>query len=542
MLVEDSSCYIIKQSKGTTWNLFRNTNGEVVYKRLESGIWSQESLLIKHATNCYSVCLAPDDTINVFFQDISGDIKLLSFIDNRWSEKLLLKKKTGSTNSIYFKAILENNNVHLIYSIPDEKGVFSAFIHQISYLGGKLQEPRTIEIVKHNGGCPFRVYLSSSSDIILMYEKNDNNSELGYRVYQSKLRQWSDFLELDSIDILKDISLLSIKNKNYISYIKSNGNIDSLAFLPLEGESASPKVIEGTGILYSCTIYCIDEQIWLLADSENKINSWFSVDGGNNFNVVSDITNNSARLIKAKYISNYTNEKEHLTADEIFANKGNLVNIPIIDELYPMIVDNRNTEVSLQDASPSIGSYAHRMKSIISDANKQLSDLEGRLMDKDSSIRKLNNVVETYKSKFEDLERSYGELSLKYNELNSNHNNLKKLMDSLQNELIVRESKINELMNNNLSVHAVLLKLQTELDKIKKESASLKEDLIKVNKEKEKLQADLNEATLLIQKNKESFIIVNKEKEKLETDLNEANLLILKNKESFIKRFFGGNS
>jgi hypothetical protein len=521
----EDNFYIIKQSDGTLWNLTYDEDKGIIYKLLEKGSWSDYQLAASNGTKIFSAVLLPDDSISVLYQDTKKNIYLSNYREKRWSEQQILKNENSDLFNIYFKAIVSENQIHIIYSILNKISGFSKIFHQTLDREGNLSSPKMIDEIKYDYKNPFNIYGEGSKEIFIVYQKFEDTHKLIYKALNIETKSWPKLYVIDSSPFpYKDYCLLAINGKLHVLYIKHDQNQVTLTYAHCSNEHIKHNILCKETNIDSCTLFILYNQIWGSWIQGNKIYSSFSIDNGSTFsNPPYYKSLDSLNIIKAIYISNNFFEKRYTIFTNSYLIRDDELKCNVFSNVYINPYDISNNVLSYivyfnDKVFEKILLYAKEIKQQDQFIN------EMKYMQREQELKNL-----AYQKKLEEVNRVYAKFREGKQLLDENIN-------FLQNSLISKEERINQLENINIERENQLLFLKEENKKLNENIKSLQEKSYIESQKTNELENIKTEKENQLICDKEKIENLNKEVEELRAQLNSANQKL---NNSFLKRIFG---
>jgi len=454
--------YIIKQSDDTTFKFTYKKDLGIVYQTLVDNLWSETTILFKTLLNNFCTLLLPNDKIYLFCQSSQGHIVLCIYENKQWESNIILKSKNDNIQEIYFDAILYKNEINVVYSIPDEKSKHSALFHQIVNSDVKLSPAIMIDIITNSFILPFKFHCDGPN-LYLAYQNLKQDYLLGYKVLLDNSSSWSNFIVLDnSPSPYNDYSIISSNLNIHYAYIK---NIDTTCELNYyNSESKEVKSLYKDEKILSCSMFVLDNILWILWICQNRILGYFSKNNGKTFEVqpyYKDIS--LLNIQKAIYQSNLKEDIDHITLKEIFISNDNTLDILVLGNLYNIKTEKEMflKELSVIDSSKELSEYKVNVKTYLDKTFEKLSYYEKKIKQKDALISQLNEMLKTHKNDSQMLKKKYSLLEI-------NTRKFKEDLNELHSNLNFKEKEIELFKNNSSQYEGELLIYKNKLKVIEK--------------------------------------------------------------------------
>lgn len=527
MFLSKKAFYVIKQSDYTTWNFTYDKNRGILYRILKEDKESNYKVLEKESSGNFSVLLLPNDDIYFLYEDLKGNIMLRILNENKWSEDILILKKTTEIYNISFKAILDKNKIYLFYNVLNKESKIRTIFHQVVDEKFNIDSPRIIDKSYDKCNYPFIIVADDSDNILIMYQKLQDNYKIGYKILNTEFSIWSDFHIIDeSSNPFIDYSLLSINEDIHSLYIKNENNKNILIYSQSQTiKEEHSKLFEGTDIK-SCSSFAIEGHLYFSWINNNEIYNCFTKDNGKTFSSPSCIELlASLDVIKSIYKSNLTKTIRNLIINEMYVMDDDEVEVLIIPNEYNTLdssIINKNKSYKECDQC------LLEAKFYLNVAYNKMLIYEKQLRQKEEQIILLNNSVHEYAIKNQIYEYKSKDINRQYIKFQDNKKLLNENIDYLQDGLIRKENKINELENASIEQEKEILFFKDQFDEKQNQIIKLHEKI----SEQEKINMEKQNKIL-------SYI---EELENSKNQLDELNSKLTlnssKNNDSLLKRIF----
>lgn len=438
----DNNYYIIKQSNGSIWKFFFKKNKGIVYKIFKNNVWSKSSVLSSTASKNFSVILFSDNKINVLYKNLNGSIIISKYSNRKWIDEELIKNSEDNLYVNYFKTIIEDTKIHIVFSVLDKKNDSITLFHQLLYQDNTLSDPKIIDVIDSSYKIPFNIAKSDTNKLFIIYQKLTDNYKLGYKVLDPLTKEFSNFNLIDNnIHPFIDYSIMMINNILHGIYIKKQVDIDNLIYIRNYGSKFIKLSLLENKSIQSCLFFMACGQIHTLALANNIIYNNISIDNGNTF---TDPPYNHpikfSNLYKISYISNIAKEKDSLCVNELFvSNSSNLNNLL----LHNILTNFEN--ITQNDYMHYMEYYINSLHSNCVYNNNKVETQELLIFDLKTQIEQEKSKTLFYQKKFNDLNEVY----LKFIPL---RDELKKNVKLLQESLITKETELDSLKSSNIDM------------------------------------------------------------------------------------------
>ena len=470
--------YLIKQKKGLLWRFTYEEIDGVVYQNFENNRWTDKTIIYKNAMKNFFVNLAQDDRIFLFCQNSYGNIILCLYDNGKWSEQVLLNSKKSMEEFVHFNVLVYKEDIHIIYSIRDENRNVNTLCQITSYGKQYWSAPRVIDSnVAQSNNCSFFVEIDSRGNMVVFYLGNHIEKEIGYRKYSVESNLWSDFYVVDrSSNGFEDQTAIINKGYFHVLYVKNDRYVSTLCYRRRDAKWKKPIELFKDQWVRCCNLFMIDEQLWCVWISENKVYSAFSLDNGESFSTPEVESGIDARFAKKIfYLTNQTEEVKHLVAKEVIEKDREELDFAVISRIFPFInkggIEEGNIDSFIADDSDCNLEYIrmhirevyekiYLYRKQISEKENQISQLNFLLQNKNNEISKTNYLLQESRKENEKL-------------LSENRKLLEKT-NSLEGKLVPKEKEINVLVNKSSNQEKELVALSKEMDHLKSELYTIK--------------------------------------------------------------------
>lgn len=538
MVINNDKVYIIKQADNNTLKFTYKKNLGIVYESLVDNTWSESTVIFKTILKNFCILLLPSDKIYLLCQSSQGHIILCVYEDNHWQSNIILKSKNDNIQEIYLDAILYKNEINVIYSIPDERSKHSALFHQIITKDAKLSPAKMIDIITNSFVVPFMLH-NDGTNLYLTYQNLKQDYLLGYKVLSDNSASWSNFIVLDNSPLpYYDYSIISSNSNIHYAYIK---NIDTKCELNYYNkESDEIKSLCKDEKILCCSMFVLDNILWVVWICQNKIFGYFSKNNGKTFEIQPYYKDVSLLTVqKAIYQSNLKEDLDHIILKEVFITNDNNFQILVLGSLYTIKSEKELflKELSVIDSSKELSEYKLSAKTYLDKAFEKFNYYEKKITQKDALISQLNDMLQTYKNQSqmlkkkhsllelttkkvkEDLSEAYSNLDFKEKEIDL----FKNSSSQFQSELLICKNKLNDVQSLNKDQLNTISLLQTKINKLKAFEKLSKDQLSTISLLQSKivhyerqiiknhgiLDKDKSEITLLQIKNTEKDKMIN---------------------------------
>ncbi|MDF2882046.1 MAG: hypothetical protein K0R54_2603 [Clostridiaceae bacterium] len=410
--METGSHFIVKQSSGELWYFFyENTRGIVGINFYNNKIKSNLTAA-ENAIDNFTVCINNKDEINIFYEDVNGNISVAVPKNEGFKSNILFSRKSENHERVQFQAVMSMHNIYLFYSIYNEHEKSGILTYQTFNEGEGWSKPNFIDTIYMGKGKNFSV-LKQGDGIFIFYVKYHIRFSLGYRVLQGPEKKCGECTVMDYSDFpFLDYEMLIINNSIHGLYIKSQGNFSSLIYANDSNTEISRQLF-----INSCAIICLDNEIYLCWSEGKKLNYIGSSEGSKIKTVISP-----EGLIKANFISNYSHDKNKTEISSIYIYVKNYIPVVIFADLYIYMdgISEDKYTVLLKKFQQKKYELI-KVKSEITLKSSEISNLQQEVKKKDAVIALLNSKLQQLQMNYQrfkgDKETEIGRLNIIIDEL-----------------------------------------------------------------------------------------------------------------------------
>lgn len=454
----EKNIYVLKESNGTIWNFLYDKRLGITYKIYEENKWSNISILTKKTTGKYAINLLPNDTIYLIYENFNKQLIMKIYTNKKWSSNYIVKNLGNDEVDIYFKTIFIKNDLILFCSIYNKDTnvlTITSYIFDNKY---NLGLPLLVDKFPFENNINFSL-LSINDTVYIMYQKKENKYTLGYKVYNTNSKIYSEFYKIDeSLGLFKDYYLFSFKDELHSIYIKIDDNKSYLLNYCKNTSSLNNCIsIFKSNSNFSSSTFIVGKYIWCFWIKGNKLFSTVSIDGGNSFIKPYQVDElNDSKIYKAYYISNFLENKNIICLGEAFTINTNSPNLLIIDNIYELIY--KHSQYS---------SYRFYLLYFTSFLNIEDDSINIGSSEKDILIQKQNDIIKKQKTKLLSHENKLNSIKNLIEKFNENTYQLNENLSFLQDDLSNKEAKLNEFKK-------LYVEKEIELQLLKKETKTMK--------------------------------------------------------------------
>lgn len=486
----------------------------------------------------------PEDKVYVFYENLNNDIILSVYNKDKWIKKQILKNTQNDALNIYFKCVLNEENIHVFYNIYNKNSKITTFFHQVINKEIKMSQPKVIDRIKNSYNIPFVIHVGEDYTILIMYENISDAYAIGYKILKNSV--WSKFYIIEKNKYpYTDYSLIGNEDHIESVYIRNNKKNKSIVYSNGKYPSFYHNELFKNIDAESCLIFKIKNNSWINWLDKGNIYSSFSVDQGKHFStpphyepvILDDI-------VKADYLSNFYLDKEYISLDNVYIDIKRNPNYIMISNIYPYIM---NSDKKLPNKNYE--KYWNYIKDYLNRAYEKVLNLEKTLKEKNRFITEINYSLANKKAEARRAQNNFNDISKKYSECEKEKENIMENVNSLQETIISKDKRINELETINVEKENQIIALNNKITDLERKLSSFKNDFIDCkNKvmELENINMIKEDEIMSLKNNMDvqsnQIMDFKNESETLKTKIdNLENRINDYNNESIIKKLFGVN-
>lgn len=382
--------FILQTNDRNLFYFFYTNDGNISYSIYSNNHWSNPKTVIERVNYNFSVNLTEKDDIYVFCQDLKGNVILCLYQNKNWSSKTILENKVSEIYDINFQMLFDNKNLSLIYSMPIIGEKSSHLIYH-SMDNNRWNSPQILDTIIPFKGLPFVLQNINSNLNIAFYERKGKESSLGYREFSVPLQKWSNFNPFHTtFYTYTDQSFLTTENTIHTLFLVRTNFSYQLIYRYKEGlDWSMPNLIYEGGRVETCSMFILENQLWILWYINSNIYVSISQNLGKSFNKPIPYKGNYPSIpVKATFITNLEQKESQLYTRELILNGQSIPEIAIVPELYPdfysPIESKSDTVTSIQSVNPD---NSLREKIVI--LENKISSYETELAEKNAQINSM---------------------------------------------------------------------------------------------------------------------------------------------------------
>ena len=168
------SIYILKKSDYEITAIYYSL-GNICVKKIEKGMWGKEEIIASGVKPEFSVFEYNSDYM-VIYQHKNGSMYLCG---NGKEGIKILESLGDDKNNIVINAEIWNNQMELIYNLPDKNGEY--IVRQKKRADSSWSKPEKIDDFVPFNNSFFKVHYADKNNKVIFYQKRMPEIQFGYR-------------------------------------------------------------------------------------------------------------------------------------------------------------------------------------------------------------------------------------------------------------------------------------------------------------------------------------------------------------------------
>lgn len=428
-------------------NCFYRNNSQVFISQYNQHKLIYEKSLINDCKILNNVILNLDKSISIIYINLNRELILRKLINNQLQKSILLTKAISKYKSIQISSLDNMLNIFYIKEINNRNVLCFRRLNNKLVLSADIG----MDIIDVNPQIP---YISKVKDsrLLVAYVKLGTPNYIGYRIFDEKRNNWSDFIVLDAYpNLIEDINFM--KNNKYMAYTYTFRKENNINLVFGIGEKEIKKRI-------------IDE-----IDKNAKYTD-ISIINDNELNVITiDEKTAKIRVVNSKGEAKSSQEvnlndignieKYHFETDKKILKNTIIIIKTIYGELYTdidLIEDNAEKIKLKKDVKLGQEQFNSIENAVIMTEEELKNEMKEKIIDKDQvdklieKITGYEEIINKFMDRFTQFDDDREELLSNIDDLNDRltHKNTKisefeSLLIERQDLLNTYESKIQEL-------------------------------------------------------------------------------------------------
>lgn len=285
MVNEKYDCYLIKQKDGTLLKFSYNSQQGIYYQIFMKQNWSDKKSIYKESFKYFYVLEERNGKINVFCQDICGDLILCTLEGTKWKSKILLRMKYDAIMPVYIRAFFYLDDIHLLYNLVDKRTYSEVLVHQIAEGGVKWNLPQIITQLDSYYRFPYCIYQDSKSNLVLLNTMLAGVYQLTSRNFHIIEGRWGkeEVIHTSLLPYI-DFTFCVEENRSHYLFITQDDQINRVIYQYKEIGLQKNIILFQHEKIDSCLLILSHSMLWALWICDNKLYGCFSTNHGQNFN------------------------------------------------------------------------------------------------------------------------------------------------------------------------------------------------------------------------------------------------------------------
>lgn len=474
MSIDKEECYVVKQGDRILKFCYARQIGIYYQIHMRLG-WSEKRLIYKDCLNHFFVFGDKDDTIYIFCQDISGDIKLCILEEPEINNRTLLYQKQNIIMPVNFKAFILNKDIHLLYNIINQSSRSEILVHHPFTIHGKQSSSQIIAELYYSGygDAIYGVTQDRDNNVYLLTTTKTDTYKLILRTFYGAFEKWGKEEVLYSSDFpYVDFTLFAEKNRVHNLFIIKEQQGNRVVYVCKDQDLERTTVLFQGIEVNSCLLISANSYVWAFWMAGNKLYGVISIDQGNNFSKPKVYKQFDGTIpIKVMFQNCSQNSQNCYYPYQMYAikEKGEIslflqeilvTSLAEVMEGEEYIMDKLNSEnIELDE----IRAYLKKVSTKIETLNKEKEKINQKFKVAESEIINLNKVLENEKNETKKIIHQVNKEKDK-NQL------LQKDIEKLEDKNIILEHNIS-LKDKDL------IRFKNKLSELEREEKVLKEQI-----------------------------------------------------------------
>lgn len=472
--------FLVRQRDGELLKFCYDSQQGIYYQTFMNGIWSEKKNVYKNSFECFYVFQEWNGKINIFCQDICGDIILCTLKGIEWEYKTLLNMTCDVITPVRIIGFLCDDNIHLLYNIVDKYNYTEGLVHQISKKGTLWTPPEIISKLDSYSRVSYAINQDDKSNVIILNTMLDGVYQLISRSFHIAEELWGkeEIIHTSLLPYI-DFTFCVEGDRSHYLFITQDNQINRVIYQYKEiGLQKNTILFEHINIS-SCVLILSDKILWGLWVCEDKLYRCFSIDFGKNFSEPEEYKYfDKEPPIKMLYQEYLEGNGNKYGINEIYD-----MNLHIEEQLFlhgildssvdSEIEENKNLEHGIENINFKEMELNNRFEEV-EILKREEAELRSKLKSANEELTVLKNTMRHKKNQISNLrykfyrEKEKIKIYLNDNNILKEKNTLlEEKMISKDREKILIEKKVEEKEKENES-----LKQQIDMIKIKKLSNS----------------------------------------------------------------------
>lgn len=469
MINEKYDCYFIKQREGRILKFCYDSHRGIYYQILMKQGWSDKKSIYKESFKYFYVLEDFKGRINVFCQDICGDLILGTLEGAEWKYRTLLHMKYDIIMPIYIRAFFCSDDIHLLYNIVDKNTYSDVLVHQIAKNGIQWSQPQIITKLDYYYKFPYHIFQDCKSNLVLLNTTLTGSYQLTSRTFHIIEGRWGKE-EVIHISILPyiDFTFCVEENRKHYLFITQDDQVNRVIYQYKEIGLQKNTILFQHEKIDSCLLILSNKILWALWICEDKLYGCLSTNYGHNFSSPRVYRHFDKKLPVKVFYQEYSadNQNKH-TSYEIYEIKLNGKEQLFFQEL---LEDSVATEVDVNESLKARVENANCEIEELKDCftkvkilKREKEELQGKLKNAEEELRRLYESMEYEKNQISKLQYQFYKEKEKSRLYTNDNDRLKEKNSYLEQKLLLKDKE--------------KISIEKKLAENKKENESLKQQL-----------------------------------------------------------------
>lgn len=416
-------CYFVKHKDSTILKFSYDSSLGIYYQIVIKQKCSEKKIVYKESFEYFYVLEEPNGRINVFCQDICGDLILCTLEGKQWEYKTLLRMKYDAIMPIHFRAFFHLNNIDLLYNIIDKNTYSEVLVHQIAVNRDYWGKGEIITKLDYCHRAPYGIFQIGKSNLIILNTISSGGYQLISRNFHIIEGWWGkqEVIYTSALPFI-DFNVCGEENRMHYLFITQESQFNRVIYHYKDiGEEKNIILFQNKKI-DSCLLILYGKMLWALWICKDNLYACHSENYGQNFSIPRVYKHFKNEVPVKAFYQEYSDDKK---------------NEYISHDIYVLNI-NGEEQLFLQDLLESF-----------SDKN---NDLKVKAEDSDYRVEELKDCLaklKTFKQEKEELKLRLKIVEEELERLDEARKYEKNQLIKLQHEFYKEKDKAKLYMNDN---------------------------------------------------------------------------------------------
>lgn len=443
---EKYDCYLIKHKDGKLLKFCYDNQMGIYYQILIKQKWSEKKSIYKESFSHFCVLENENGLINVFCQDICGNIVLCTLEEKKWNYKVLLHMKCDIIMPVYIRAFFSSDNIHLLYNIVDKYTYSEGLVHQFSNDSINWSNPQMVSKLDYYR-LPYRIFQDCKSNLVILNTMLSTVYQLTCRNFHATEGKWGkeEVIHTSFLPYI-DFTFCAEGNRKHYLFITQDDQVNKVIYQYKEIDLQKNTVLFQNEKIDSCLLILFNSILWALWICENKLYGCFSTNYGRNFSSPRVYKCFDNKVPVKGFYQEYPKDKSEMhIAREIYVINLNGEEELFLQELLQNLTNKEvNDEESLKNKLQDGDCQMEELKECFNRlmiAKKEKEELEKRFKSAEVELIRLNETIEYQKNQISALQYQFYREKEKNKLYIQENNRLKEKNDYLEKKLLLNNKE-----------------------------------------------------------------------------------------------------